>query len=89
MDDEPGNIADLGLARFARDMDPKKHNPLMALEAAKKWIIDQPEPADHVIILIGRTTGDNGSGTKFFQAGNYPHHAQMGLCLEGMELIRS
>lgn len=74
--------------RFDKYGDPAAHDPIAALQVAKEWIDANPDKPDHVIVLIGRTTEDGGSGTKYFQAGSYPHHAQMGLCLEGQNMIR-
>lgn len=78
---------EIAVARFNKTDDPAKSRPLDALEAAKKWI-ESDVGAEHVIVLVGRTTEDGSSGTRFFQAGKYPHHATMGLCLEGMHMIR-
>lgn len=74
--------------RFHKFGDPADHDPTVALQVAKEWIDANPDKPDHVIVLIGRTTPDGGSGTKYFQAGGYPHHGQMGLCLEGLHMIR-
>ncbi len=81
------NVTDLRLARFERDENPNSHDPKLALHAAFEWLKENDD-ADHIIVLLGRTTENNSSGTKYFQAGKYPHHSQMGLCLEGMHMIR-
>lgn len=82
-------VASLAAKRFEKIGDPSAHEALSALDVARDWVLNHAEGApDHIIVLIGRTTSDNSSGTKYFQAGSYPHHAQMGLCFEGMEMMR-
>jgi hypothetical protein len=81
-------VASLAMKRFEKDGDPTAHDPRAALEVALEWIDANPNKPDHVIVLIGRTTEDNSSGTKYFQSGKYPHHAQLGLVFEGMHMIR-
>ena len=78
---------EIAVARFNKTDDPAKSRPLDALEAAKKCI-ESEGSVEHVIVLVGRTMEDGSSGTRFFQAGSYPHHGMMGLCLEGMHMIR-
>lgn len=78
---------EIAVARFNKADNPAKSRPLDAIEAAKKWI-ESEGSAEHVIVLVGRTIEYGSSGTRFFQAGSYPHHATMGLCLEGMHMIR-
>lgn len=82
------SIASIATARFQKIEDPLAHDPRTALDVAREWIDNQETPPEHVIVLIGRTTPENSSGTRFFQAGKYAHHAQMGLCYEGREMIR-
>lgn len=93
LDHDPGcpnrsTVASLVVKRFQKDDNPFAHDARAALEVAREWIDAQDEKPDHVIVLIGRTTPENSSGTKYFQSGKYPHHAQMGLMLEGMHMIR-
>lgn len=77
---------EIAIARFSRNKSPDTTKLADCLEAAKKEIEDGSW--DHVIVLFGRTTDEGASGTKFYQAGVYPHHGQMGLCQEGMLMIR-
>jgi hypothetical protein len=87
-DDRPP-VASLDAARFHRAEHPAHLNPRTALVAALEWYDAQTEKPTHIQVLVGRDIGPEGcSGTKFFQAGAYRHHAQMGLCLETMEMIR-
>lgn len=89
--DDDGNVIDFGKMKFAHRTKPDQHQPITALREAVDWLIGAEENGthvDHVIVLFGRTTPEGASGTKFFQAGKYPHHAQMGLCSEGALLIR-
>lgn len=79
------DITDIRVVKFGKDNDPASHDPLTALIVAEKWIKDMK--ADHVIVIVGRTIDGTGSGTKYFQAGNYTHHAQLGLIMAGMELM--
>lgn len=79
---------DFNSKRFAAKEDPAEHSPLAALDAAREWYQNSEHKPDHIIVLLGRTTENNGSGTKYMQAGKYPHHAQMGLLLEGIDMIR-
>lgn len=85
------NVESLSVARFNNcGDDPAKCRPTDALDAAYDWIKnlapeDRPE---HIIVLTGRTTADNASGTRYFQSGNYPAHGMLGLCIEGMHMIR-
>lgn len=81
-------ISSLAVARFNRDRRTEAHDPVTALDAAKEWIAECEEKPDHVIVLVGRTTKDGGSATRFFQAGQYPYHAQYGLVIEGGNMIR-
>lgn len=89
----PGpRVASIASARFERATHPEELTGRDALVAALSWYDSCPadDKPDHVIIMIGRDTPEfaTGSGTKFFQAGTYRHHAQMGLCLEAMHRIR-
>lgn len=85
MADEPTN---LNVARFNRKTDPADHDPATALDAAYEWIKTLDHKPDHIIVLVGRDMPDGSSGTRFFQAGSYRHHAQQGLCSEGALMIR-
>jgi hypothetical protein len=88
MSDEPP-IVSLGARRFHNATHPAMLDPRTALEAAMEWLNDPTTPkAAHVIVIVGRDVEDGGSGTRYFQAGDYRHHGQMGLMLEGMHMIR-
>lgn len=85
---DDGKITDLNVVRFNRQTDPADHDPVTALDAAREWIEGCEHKPDHVIVLVGRTAKDGGSACRFFQAGNYPYHAQYGLVHEGAAMIR-
>lgn len=87
-DDQGDNIRSLGAARMEKILDPAAHDPTAALEAAADWIRTMTDKPDHIIVLVGRTTPDGGSMTRYFQAGKYPHHAQQGLVVEGAAMMR-
>lgn len=89
----PAPVASMDLARFKRADKPAEVNARAALEAAMEWIDDPETPKPtHIIVLVGRDASEPGqegaSATRFFQAGGYRHHGQMGLCLEAMHMIR-
>lgn len=86
--DDQDNVRSIGAARFNRNTDPAAHDPITALDAAYDWIKSLDQKPEHIIVLIGREMSDGASGTQFFQAGNYPYHAQQGLCSEGALMIR-
>lgn len=88
-DRAPPPVVSFAAARFDKVGDPAKHKPADALEAALEWV-KNPEngPYNHVIICLGRTVEDGGSATKWFQAGDYQYHAQMGLLFETGQMIR-
>lgn len=85
-----GDHSNFTLHRYNRITDPAAHSPRAALEAALA-AYDELDPAErptHIIVLTGRDLDDGGSGTRYFQAGSYRHHAQMGLLHEGAQMIR-
>ena len=87
----PGpRVASIASARFDRAVHCEDVSPRDAIVAALEWVDKAEAKPAHVIVMIGQDTPGKAtaSGTKFFQAGTYRHHAQMGLCLEAMHLIR-
>lgn len=82
----------MAAARFDKAVHPEDLPARDALVAAMDFVDSCPldDKPTHIIVLIGRDPVDfaTASGTKFFQAGKYRHHAQMGLCLEAMHQIR-
>lgn len=86
---EPDNIRSLGAARFDKNIHPAKLSPRAALERAMQFFDECDEKPNHIIVIVGRNYGDQGcSETKFYQAGDYRHHSQMGLLVECSHLIR-
>lgn len=83
-------VASIASARFDRAVHCEDVSPRDAIVAALEWVDKAEAKPAHVIVMIGQDTPGKAtaSGTKFFQAGTYRHHAQMGLCLEAMHLIR-
>jgi hypothetical protein len=85
-------VDELAVRRFDKETEADKCKPLDALEAAKKWILERPEDeaVEHLIIFTGRTTPEGASATRFFQAGSYASHAQIGLIESGkMQIYES
>lgn len=85
------NITDIAAIRFAKNTDPEDHAPKEALFAALRWIGEcekEGYPVEHVIVIVGRTTENNGSSARYFQTGKYPYHAQFGLVQEGALMLR-
>jgi hypothetical protein len=82
-----GKVVSLAASRFDKATHPRELPALDALDAARKWAMENDAP-DHVIVIFGRTMKDGCSATKFFQSGSFSHHAQMGLCMEGMMEMR-
>lgn len=92
MTDEPPPAASLDAARFYKAGKPEFASSRSAIVAALEYYDSCPadEKPTHIMVLVGRDASENlgASGTTFFQAGTYRHHAQMGLCLEAMHMIR-
>lgn len=85
----PATVTSIGAARFNKDTaSPKDCNPRDALEAALAYLDHVDDKPDHIIVLFGRTSEGGGSATKWFQAGSYEYHAQIGLLYEGGQMIR-
>lgn len=75
----PFRVSSLGAKRFEKQTHPMKVNPADALDAARAWI-EAGNDATHILIVIGTKLNDGGDvQTKFFQAGNYDVHGQIGL----------
>lgn len=94
VDDTPqsfgGNVASFALARADKGSKPREHRPEDALDLARAWI-EQCGPEDvpqHIIVFLGRTNSDNSSGTKYFQTGSFSSHGQVGLVIEGLDMLR-
>lgn len=82
-------VVSFALARADKGSKPREHRPEDALDLARAWIEESGlEAPDHIIVFIGRTNGDNSSGTKYFQTGSFSPHAQVGLVYEGLDMIR-
>lgn len=79
-------IISFGANRFRKSEEVDKTRIEDAIEAAKEFL--QESGGDHIIICCGRTTDDGISGTKFFQAGSFSYHGQMGLLYEVQNMIR-
>lgn len=85
---DDGKITNLNVVRFNRQMDPAEFDPVTALDAAREWIAECENKPDHVIVLTGRVLENGSCGTRFFQAGQYKYHAQIGLIMEGLNMLR-
>lgn len=73
---------EIAVARFNKADNPAKSRPLDAIEAAKKWI-ESDGSAEHVIVLVGRTTEDGASGTRFSRPGVIRIMPQWGFASKG------
>lgn len=82
------SVVNLAARRFEKNTDASEHNPRDALYAALEWHSDPETAADHIIVCLGRTPENGGSATKWFQAGKYEYHGQVGLLFETMNMIR-
>lgn len=96
IDDTPvepvaSNVTSFTLARADRGSKPREHKVADALDLAREWMrLCGPEnQPDHIIVFLGRTNGDNSSGTKYFQTGSFSPHAQVGLVHEALDLLRN
>lgn len=87
-EDGQDNVRNLNVARFNKIADPAAHDPTSALDAALEWIKSLDEKPQHIVVFVGQDFPDGSSGTRYFQAGSYRHHAQQGLCLEGIHMLR-
>lgn len=87
-DETKDNVSSLKVARFHKNRNPDAHEPVAALDAAYAWIkeLGDAKP-DHIIVAVGRVNED-GNGTRYFQAGSFRYHAQIGLMLESIHLMR-
>lgn len=86
---EAAKVTSIGAARFDKAEDVSTLDPRDALEAALAYLADPENPPyDHIIICCGRTPENGGSAAKWFQAGKYEYHAQMGLLFEIGQMIR-
>ena len=89
-------IDELAAKRFARGSDKPQENSITDMLSAVMAHVRNPEdieghaaPVEHVIVLVGKAHPvDGASLTKFFQAGSFRYHAQMGLLFEGMHQMR-
>lgn len=83
------NVASLRLARVDKGTHPRDYPAMEALDMARDWIREAGQGVDHIIVFLGRTNGDNSSGTKYFQSGSFSAHAQVGLVYEALDLLRN
>lgn len=80
------NIVSLGALRFYQQGTTKDAKPEDVLDAARAFV--RETGCDHIIICCGRTTEDGGSGTRFFQGGEYTYHGQQGLLYAVQDMLR-
>lgn len=85
-----GRVVSFALARADKGSKPREHRPADALDLARAWLEEAGEEnqSQHIIVFLGRTNSDNSSGTKYFQTGSFSCHAQVGLVIEGLEMLR-
>lgn len=82
------DVTDFSARRWDAVDDPAKHDVAEALRAAMRALENDEKPPEHIIVAFGRNTEDGSSATRFFQAGGYQYHAQMGLLYEAAQMIR-
>jgi hypothetical protein len=82
-------VSSISAAKFKRTKDTREVSPLDALEAAKEWILSLPqdERPSHLIVFTGANDAEGNGRTRFFQAGDFGYHAQLGLCQAGTRMI--
>lgn len=85
MNDEPPKVSSLAARRFYQTSDTTETAVCDALEAAIEWA--KQEKPDHVMIIFGKNTVED-STSKYFQAGIYGYHAQLGLCQNNVMALR-
>jgi hypothetical protein len=85
------NVTDFAAARFEKNTNTEDCAPGDALAAARKWLEEcekEGKPIEHVFVIMGRTSEDHGSASRYFQAGKYPYHAQVGLVFDAALMLR-
>lgn len=93
IDDTPqpvaSNVASFSLARANAGSKPKDHPALAALDLARDWVRESNLTPTHCIVFLARANEDGSDGIKFFQSGDYRSHAQTGMVIEGLDMMRS
>lgn len=94
IDDTPvepvaSNITSFSLARANAGSKPKDHPALAALDLARDWVRESNLTPTHCIVFLARANEDGSDGIKFFQSGDYRSHAQTGMVIEGLDMMRS
>jgi hypothetical protein len=83
-----GEITDFSARRWEAVEDPACHDAADALRAAMRAMDHDEKKPEHIIVMFGGTASDGSSRTRFFQAGSYAHHAQLGLVEDAKHMMR-
>lgn len=94
IDDTPvepvaSNVASFALAKADKGSKPNEHPALAALDLARDWVREANLTPTHCIVFLARANKDGSDGIKFFQSGDYRSHAQTGMVIEGLDMMRS
>lgn len=83
-----GNVKSFALARAEKGAMPKSFPALDALQLARDWAEREERTPIHVVVFMATAHEGGGDGIKFFQSGDYRAHAQVGMVIEGLDLLR-
>lgn len=83
------NVASFALAKADKGSKPNEHPALAALDLARDWVREANLTPTHCIVFLARANEDGSDGIKFFQSGDYRSHAQTGMVIEGLDMMRS
>lgn len=67
---------------------PNHPDALDALQLARDWAEREERTPTHVVVFMATAHEGGGDGIKFFQSGDYRAHAQVGMVIEGLDLLR-
>lgn len=82
------NVASFALAKADKGSKPAEHAVTDALDLARDWIRENARTPSHIIVFLARANEDGSDGIKYFQSGIYRSHAQVGMVIEGLEMMR-
>lgn len=77
----------LAARRWAKDTDPKRHDPATALLEALRQLEAGEIHADHIVVVHGHHDEDGVSHVGYLQAGKFSELEQCGMMSRGLRLI--
>lgn len=83
-----GTVKSLALARAQKGATPEMSPAMQALDIARDWVRESGIEPAHVIVFIAREYEEGADGIKYFQTGSYRPHAQVGMVIEGLDILR-